>query len=207
MKTNKTGIIILAAGASTRMGAPKQLVNWQGKTLLNHCLNQAENSSVDEIFVILGANYQQIYPTIVCSKAQIFVNNNWPQGMASSIRLGVGEAQKSNLDAVIVMLADQPFVHTNFLNQMIDKYNTNHSIIIATLYNTSVGVPALYDRSVFFELLKLKGDKGAKPFLMQNKSMVETINADFELKDIDFQEDINIYKSNKTIANLNKIVK
>jgi molybdenum cofactor cytidylyltransferase len=193
--TNKLAIIVLAAGASTRMGSPKQLIQWHEQTLLQHCLHQAERSIAGQVYLVLGAYYDTIIQQIK-TEATILFNKDWQAGIAGSIGLAVNEAQKNNMEAVLIMLADQPYVSASYLNKMIHSSLQSANPISATIYGELVGVPALYKKHIFSELLQLSGNNGAQAILLNNLQRVEKIEAHFPLIDLDTPEDYEKAKDN-----------
>ena len=165
----KIGLIILAAGAATRMGRPKQLLSYQGRSLILHAVEVALASLCQPIIVVLGAYAEQIKPELMLKAVQVVENSQWQEGMSSSIRAGISMLLKTNskLDAVIISLADQPLVSPQILNQLIYSYQETQKVIIASKYNETTGVPALFSNSLFPELMQLKGDKGAKALIQK----------------------------------------
>jgi molybdenum cofactor cytidylyltransferase len=186
-----TGIIILAAGASARLGEPKQQLLYKGKTLLQHAVDAAVESMAQLVIVVLGANAEVIKNDITKHGVTVIHNKDWEEGMASSIRAGIKELQKSSpdIDDAILMLCDQPFVDAALLNSlMLNKHPTSKPII-ACAYNNTVGPPALFDKTYFNALLSLNGQEGAKKLLMKYRDKVFTIRFDKGAIDIDTVED------------------
>lgn len=165
----KIGLIILAAGAATRMGRPKQLLSYQGRSLILHAVEVALASLCQPIIVVLGAYVEQIKPELMPKAVQVVENSQWQEGMSSSIRAGMSMLLETNskLDAVIISLADQPLVSPQIFNQLIQSYQETQKVIIASKYNETTGVPALFSNSLFPELMQLKGDKGAKALIQK----------------------------------------
>jgi molybdenum cofactor cytidylyltransferase len=186
-----TGIIILAAGASTRLGEPKQQLLYKGKTLLQHAVDAAVESMAQLVIVVLGANAEVIKNDITNQGVTIVHNKDWEEGMASSIRTGITELQKlsPDIDNAILMLCDQPFVDVALLNNLILKKQQTSTPIIACAYNNTVGPPALFDKTYFNALPSLKGQEGAKKLLMKCSNEVFTIPFDKGAIDIDTVED------------------
>ena len=153
-------IIILAAGESSRLGQPKQLLPYQNKTLIEHIIEQATATNAAKIVVILGAFAERIRPFLAFANVEIVENENWEKGMSSSLQKGLEHAQ--NADYILVLLSDQPFVNTALLNQIIEQATTTDFPIIATKYNDTLGVPALFKKVVFEELKALNEKEGAK---------------------------------------------
>jgi molybdenum cofactor cytidylyltransferase len=165
----KIGLIILAAGSATRMGRPKQLLSYQGRSLILHAVEVALASMSQPIIVVLGAYVEQIKPELMLKAVQVVENSQWQEGMSSSIRAGISMLLKTNskLDAVIISLADQPLVSPQIFNQLIQSYQETQKVIIASKYNETTGVPALFSNALFPELMQLEGDKGAKALIQK----------------------------------------
>lgn len=165
----KIGLIILAAGSATRMGRPKQLLSYQGRSLILHAVEVALASLCQPIVVVLGAYVEQIKPELMPKAVQVVENSQWQEGMSSSIRAGISMLLKTNskLDAVIISLADQPLVSPQIFNQLIKSYQETQKVIIASKYNETTGVPALFSNALFPELMQLEGDKGAKALIQK----------------------------------------
>lgn len=153
-------IIILAAGESSRLGQPKQLLSYQNKTLIEHIVEQAIATNITKIVVVLGAFAKRIRPLLASANIEIVENENWKKGMSSSLQKGLENAE--NADYVLILLSDQPFVNTTLLNEIIEKAKTTDFPIIATKYNDILGVPALFKKAVFEELNNLNEKEGAK---------------------------------------------
>ena len=185
-------ILILAAGDSSRMGTPKQLLKWKNTSLLGHAIETAKKSNTSKICVILGANYYLINAKINNYEVEVLVNESWKKGLGNSIAFGVNHVLKedTNFDAVIVMLADQPLIESVYLNKVLDTYEMGKRQIIATSYKRGKqGVPVLFDAIYLEELSQLNDDKGAKGILQKYSKNVLAINADNRVSDIDTLED------------------
>ena len=178
-----TGIIILAAGSSSRLGQPKQNLLYKGKTLLKNAIDTASSSLCKPVIVVLGANADVIKPTIENLPVSILQNEEWREGMASSIRLGITELKKIEPKAtsVVLMLCDQPFVNAESINKLVQSQSKKG--IVACAYNDTIGVPVLFDKFYFDELLKLKGQEGAKALLTKYPDDIAKI--DFPLGSVD----------------------
>jgi len=162
-----TGVIILAAGSSSRLGSPKQNLVYKGKTLLQRALETAEASICDPVIVVLGANADLIRPSLDGYKITITQNDDWQEGMASSIQTGVKALQNINpgIQSVILMLCDQPFVDTWLLNLLIMAQGKDG--IVVSAYNDAMGPPVLFDKVYLDDLLVLQGAEGAKKVIQQ----------------------------------------
>lgn len=179
------GLILLAAGPSNRMGQPKQLLLYQGKTLLERMLQAASGSVYEQVIVVLGAYSESMEKLIDPSKATIVQNNNWEEGIASSIRSGLTAliAGPNHIDAAVFIVCDQPFVSTALLNKLAQKMEETGTKIIASAYGGTVGTPALFDKSFFPALLKLQGHDGAKKIIMEERENMGTVS--FPMGDFD----------------------
>lgn len=185
------GIIILAAGASTRLGQPKQLLTYQGKSLIRQITEVAVCSQCRPVVVVLGAYAATIEPHLTNLDIQIVYNQQWSTGMASSIRCGLNAIQAiaPEIEAVILMLSDQPFVSLNLLNQLITGYQTTNQLIVASEYAGIFGVPALFHKTLFSELTLLQGDIGARKTIRQHHSQCLSVPFSQGFIDIDTLKD------------------
>ena len=188
---NSCGIVILAAGASTRLGKPKQLLQYRGKTLLDHAVSEAINAKADAIVVILGKNAEIFQKEIDKEKVYVVINKDWEEGMASSVRLGLNTLLNSKpyMDAVIFMVCDQPYISSSVLNDLIITQQKTTRQIVTCNYGESIGPPALFHKKYFKELVKLSGDTGARKIIQRNMNDVATILFPEGKIDIDTEED------------------
>ncbi len=174
MTSPTIGIIILAAGASTRMGKPKQLLLYQGRSLLRHITEIAIASKNQPIIVVLGANAEIIKPEICQLPVQIVENLQWASGMSSSIQTGVN-ALGQNVEAVVITLCDQPFVSPEVINQLVEAYRLTPKAIVACEYADTLGVPALFHHTFFSKLANLKQGEGAKQIINKYINQVTSV--------------------------------
>ena len=170
-----TGIIILAAGSSSRLGRPKQNLLYKGKTLLQRAIETAVASVCEPGVVVLGANMELIEPTIANYEIDVIENADWSEGMASSIRAGLKKVlqMNSNVQSVILMLCDQPLVDTYLVNMLIAAKAS--SGICASSYHDTIGPPVLFDAIYFKDLLSLEGSEGAKKVMHKYPEKVKEI--------------------------------
>lgn len=174
---NATGLILLAAGASTRLGTPKQQLPYQGKSLLQHAWQVAIDSGCVPIAVVVGAHAEALHLPENTASIQIVTNPEWEEGMASSIRFGLTSLLETNpnLEGVIIMACDQPFVTGELLQELMQTQHKTQKPVIACSYQDTLGIPVLFHRSYFTHLLALKGQNGAKKLLMKYPEAVTTI--------------------------------
>jgi molybdenum cofactor cytidylyltransferase len=191
MNSRTVGLIILAAGASTRMGTPKQLLTYRGCSLIRHMAEVAIASVCQPIAIVLGANGERIKPEISQLPLQIVENQQWQEGMSSSIQVGLEAllAVNQHLDAVAIALCDQPFVSPQTLNQLVEAYHLTGKPIIASEYAGTFGVPALFSRTLFSELMNLKNTEGAKQLIKRHIHEVFSIPFPDGAIDIDTPKD------------------
>jgi len=162
----KAGIIILAAGASTRMGESKQMLEWDGKTLLRHAVDTAFASGAGTVAVVLGSNEEEHKESIKDTKALIVSNPRWRTGMGSSLKEGLKAiADRRSIDSVVVMVCDQPFVSAKHLQDLWDQFDKSKAQAVASSYGGTSGVPALFSPELYDDVLALADDQGAKKIL------------------------------------------
>ncbi|NET03488.1 MAG: nucleotidyltransferase family protein [Symploca sp. SIO2B6] len=184
-------IIILAAGASTRMGTPKQLLPYQGNSLLGHTIETAIVSACKPVVVVLGANAQQISSQINQTSVIVIKNPDWYLGMGSSIRTGILFLANYSpiIDAAVITVCDQPFLTTKIINHLIAVYHATRKPIVACQYADTLGVPVLFSHIFFSELATLGETVGAKKII--NKYYKEVFSIPFPrgVIDIDTPKD------------------
>ncbi|MEB2774220.1 nucleotidyltransferase family protein [Algoriphagus sp. D3-2-R+10] len=187
----KTGIIILAAGESTRLGYPKQIAKYKEKTLLQLAIDAANESKADKRVLVLGANRDEIKKTFPGASIPNIPNPHFEKGMSSSIKIGLEYMLKFDQpDQVIIMLCDQPFVDAKILNKLISTQKKESKGIVACEYSKTVGVPILFGKAYFKELMELTGDEGAKNIVLANKDDMATVSFPKGKVDIDTEEDL-----------------
>ncbi|MBC7884421.1 MAG: nucleotidyltransferase family protein [Saprospiraceae bacterium] len=196
--SSTTGIIILAAGESSRLGSPKQLLDFKGKYLLQHIIDVAKDSLAAYMVLVLGAYAEEIEARLELNKVDVIHNGAWKEGLSSSIRCGLEAMVQTHpeTETVLFLLCDQPFLTTSVINQIIAKYIESGKGIIASDYGQASGPPALFHKSMFAFLMQLNGNQGAKSIMLQFPE--ELAYADFpEGKiDIDTVSDYEIVKRN-----------
>lgn len=185
------GVVILAAGASTRMGTPKQLLPYGETNLLCHTIDVALESVCRPVIVVLGAYFAQIKLTIEQLPVHIVENTDWQKGIGTSIRAGILALQQiePNAQAVIITLCDQPFISVSTIAQLIDAYHLTHQPIVVSEYADTIGVPALFDRILFSELIALNASQGAKQVMQRHDRAVLKIRFAGGAIDLDTPED------------------
>jgi molybdenum cofactor cytidylyltransferase len=183
--------LILAAGGSSRLGRPKQLVQAQGKSLLEQAIINALKTSLQQVHVVLGARFDQIEASVSHLPVAIIRNRQWQEGIGSSISAGIRSIlREGEYDAVLIMLCDQLHINTPHLQALINAYLHKEVTIVATAYGEQTGVPALFDQKLFSQLEQLSGDTGAKKILQQHTDSLQSIQFEQAIADIDTPEDL-----------------
>jgi len=175
-------ILILAAGNSNRLGKAKQLLPFQNTTLLGHTIQVAQSTQLP-IAVVTGARQYEIENEIEKFKVDAVFNPFWQQGMSTSLQTGLHYLQTKfpNLQGLLVMVCDQPFINEILLNELIEKYSINNKSV-ASSYNNIAGVPAIITKDFFSEIEQLSGDKGARTILNNNNfEMVSFSNGTIDI--------------------------
>lgn len=188
-----TRAIILAAGVSSRMGEPKQLLKLGNQTLLNRCIETVSKVPFASMTVVLGAYAQEIIPTLPEDPGvDIFVNPNHRKGLGNSIASSVRHVMESDTpEAVVLILADQPYLKAEHLQTILNRHEPNaDEILVSNYQNDLSGPPVLLTARFFPELCKLDGDNGAKAVISRHPEYCTKIDlSDFSPVDIDTAED------------------
>jgi molybdenum cofactor cytidylyltransferase len=184
---DQIAIVVLAAGNASRLGQSKQLLSWGDSTLMGSVLSNVLSADTDKIFVVLGAYRNEIKDKIDLSQANILINENWQSGLGNSIALAAREIDKNHPDinGVLFVLADQPFISSSHLNAIIKLHNEEKEAIIMTRKESYRGVPVLFPRKFFSELMLLSNDEGAKQIINRNKNQVREVVTQNDITDID----------------------
>ena len=181
-------LVLLAAGASTRMGRPKQLLPYHGRTLLRHAAETAVATGCVPIVLVTGALHEELLPEVVGLPLQGVHNPDWATGMASSIHTGLAVVAPGRPCAVLIMLTDQPLVTPELLRQLIAQQQSTQAPIVAAAYGDTLGVPAVFDATMLPELLRLQGAQGAGPLIARLGAAVGQVAFPAGLLDVDTPE-------------------
>jgi len=190
-KKPKISSIVLAAGSSSRLnGELKQLLGFQGKTFLRRSAETAVAANFYSNIVVLGANAEILRKELEDLPVRIVINKNWATGMSSSIKTGLAELTKEeNLEAVVIMLCDQPLVTIKTLNNLCEAFAQTGKPIAACEYQNTVGVPALFSSEIFDELMNLHESDGAKKIIKKYVGKTAFVAAPEAALDVDTLED------------------
>ncbi|WP_152285565.1 nucleotidyltransferase family protein [Flavicella marina] len=202
MKDN-IAVLILAAGASSRMKVQKQLLPWGDTTLLGNTIATIEEAGYRSIYVVVGSDAKNVAQEAIKNNTQIVLNPNWEQGISSSIAAGISEIKGLHYEGVLIVLADQPFLLSTDLFRLKKTFLEVGDKIIASKFikMNKPSVPAIFRKTMFDQLLALKGDKGATQLFSKHKKSVVEISIQSEFLDIDtieeYQKSLKIFSKNK----------
>jgi molybdenum cofactor cytidylyltransferase len=165
------GLLLLAAGSSSRLARPKQLLQYKGQTLLRRAAEVATASPCRPLVLVTGALHDELLPEIDGLPFHVIRNDDWADGMGGSIAAGLAEletaAEAAKVDAVVVILCDQPLLDEEIIGQLIVQFQATGQPVVASAYAGTQGVPALFSREIFPQLLALRGASGARELLQQ----------------------------------------
>ena len=186
----QTAVLVLAAGSSSRMGQSKQLLEVNGVPLLVHSVKEVL-AVTPNVYVVLGSGFEQHQLALHDLPVTIVENKSWQKGMGSSLKLGIAHllAATPMIDAVIIMVCDQPKLLTAHLQALIAKASGTDKTIVASSYAGTAGVPALFKKEQFTKLLKTDDDAGARKVIRQNPEAVATVDFPDGHVDLDTPED------------------
>jgi molybdenum cofactor cytidylyltransferase len=183
--------VILAAGGSSRFGRPKQLIQFRGKTLLRRIFDAVSEANCSPIVVVIGDAKVEVRKELEPTNATVVENENWQRGIGTSIRVGAQHLidNSADVDAIILLVGDQPFVNAAIIRELIALRAKTQKAIVASSYANTLGVPAIFDRICFSELLALDNSSGAKSIVLSNKQRVAEFPFPNGKVDIDTMED------------------
>lgn len=184
-------VLILAAGAARRMNRAKMLLPFENATILQTIIDRTKEIKPDTICIVTGFYHEEILKKIPNDQLHFLYNAEWEEGMAGSIKKGIIFLRTLNpdLQSVLIMVADQPYITTSLLNEMISLQEQTQKGIIAAGYAGIQGTPALFQKNYFSRLENLVGDKGASSILQQYTGDLATVSFPLGTIDIDTEED------------------
>lgn len=188
---NKIGIIILAAGNSSRLGRPKQLLEYKESTLLKNTVSEALKVENSFVIVVTGSNHDLIEKKLNLPQITFSFNSDWENGMSSSIVNGIKQLLLLNpkCEQCVLAVCDQPFVSSLIFENLIKEHHTTQKGIVASAYSETLGTPVLFHKKYFQDLLELKGQEGAKKLIKKYAEDVVSVLFEKGNIDIDTEED------------------
>ncbi len=186
--------ILLAAGGSTRLGRPKQLLPWQGSTLIGSTIQQLAIAGCERLIVVVGAYESEVRAHCISPldvQLDVITNVDWMKGQSTSLRLGIESALAvNNLGATVIALCDQPLIDSTHYRALVARVNQFGHVAAATEYRQGLGVPACFSLTPLKNLLESAGDIGAKKWLRdQPPHAVARVHCPFAAMDIDTELD------------------
>ena len=168
--SESVGAVVLAAGSSSRMGSPKQVLQYGGESLLRRAALAALGAGCRPVVVVTGANVELSRRELEGLDVREVLNSMWQSGMASSVRAGVESllSADAEVDAAVLLLCDQPHVNAEVISGLVAAHRANGSLVVASTYGGGFGVPALFGRALFGELARLEGAAGAKQVIKRH---------------------------------------
>ena len=190
---NEIGIVILAAGNSSRLGQPKQLLGYKDSTLLKNTIAEASLVPDMIIIVVTGANHHLIEEELDPSRIKIVFNPEWESGMSSSINCGLKKIVDlyPEIENCIFAVCDQPYVSSLIFENLIQEHYKTGKEIVASAYSETLGTPVLFNKKYFNELLELQGQEGAKKIISKFSEDVVSVLFEKGNIDIDTEDDYN----------------
>ena len=182
---------MLAAGSSSRLGQPKQLLQYNGSTLLQRAINSAAYVAT-QVFVVLGSNEGLIRRSIKEEQVTVLLNPNWDEGIGSSISYAVRSLinHSHEIESILFLVCDQPYVSKELLLDIKSLHLESGKQITACRYASTLGIPAVFNRSIFEELCNLNGDSGAKSIINRHQDQANFVDFPKGSIDIDLKEDL-----------------
>jgi molybdenum cofactor cytidylyltransferase len=185
------GIIILAAGASTRLGRPKQLLKFHGSTLLRRAAETALATRCRPVFVVLGSNAGELRREISSLPVSVLINPDWHNGIGGSIREGIRAISEliPRPDAAALLLCDQPLVTASSIDELAARRAATGKLICAAKYSATLGTPAVFAAGLFDELLNLGDAEGGKSVIARHAAETEAMEIAEAAMDVDTEAD------------------
>lgn len=184
--------LVLAAGGSSRLGRPKQLERWGATTLLGHVVGQVKEYPVDEVWVVLGADAEEILATVDLDGCGVVENPEWEEGMASSLRVGLDALiQLSRAEAALIVIGDQPNIDPRVVADVVETFGRTSAPVVIPKYRYTWGNPVMVGRPLWPRLMSLEGDEGAQRLFKAHPEWVEEVWTDqLPPRDVDTESDL-----------------
>jgi molybdenum cofactor cytidylyltransferase len=190
--------LVLAAGASTRMGRPKQLAELGGQPLLEHVLRALEDAPVDGVVVALGANAAEVRARVDLGRAVPLVVEDWAEGMGHVLASALAAEPARGHRATVVLLGDQPLVSGRAVARLVEAWRSGAGPVVTAAYGGRPGHPKLFDHRLLPELRRLSGDAGARDLLAANPGWVHQV----EVGDLGSDADVDVEDDLRRVGRL-----
>jgi molybdenum cofactor cytidylyltransferase len=186
----RVAAVVLAAGASRRLGQPKQLISIHGESLLHRTARLALEAGCSPVVIVLGHEAERLAVELSGLGVEPVVNASWSAGMGSSLACGVAAARRSRpeMDALLLLVCDQPRLTANHLRNLLDRQLFGSAVITASAYGGGLGVPAVFAPSLLPELERVEGDRGARDLILRHGA--DAVDWPDGAYDIDLPEDL-----------------
>ncbi|MGQ0678882.1 MAG: nucleotidyltransferase family protein [Actinomycetota bacterium] len=190
--------IVLAAGSSSRLGQPKQLLELEGRPLVQHAVDAVEGAGLFDVVVVLGHRAEEVQRSAIFgSNTRVVVNPDYLQGQATSLRTGL-QAMRPGAGSALVILGDQPAIDAAKVRAVVDGYASSQKPVVQATYSGKPGHPVLFDRSLWAELIAVEGDRGAREVLKGHPKWIYRVELGGEVPaDVDTWEDYERLKQSR----------
>lgn len=187
---SRVAAIVLAAGGSSRMGQPKQLLPVHGRPMVRHVTEAVCASGLAQVVVVVGAHAEAVKDALDDLPVDIVTNPAWAEGMSISVRAGL-RALRPDIQAVLMVLADQPALVPDLIQRLVSRYRATAAPIVLPYYQGQRGNPVLFDRELFPELMAVEGDRGGRALIARYAEQAERMEVDDPavITDIDTRQD------------------
>lgn len=198
---NKVAALILTAGASRRMGTPKALLPWGHTTVIQHLLEQVRLAEFKNTLLVTGAHHDPIQEALAVEEVEISFHPDWELGMGSTISKGIREVEHrfTGVDAVLILLVDQPLITRDYLKRILDAYQNRPEAIIASDYGDFAGAPALFPKRFWAALKGIPTSQGARKLIASYREHCQILDPAGAIADIDtpeaYKKALAIYRS------------
>jgi molybdenum cofactor cytidylyltransferase len=187
---------VLAAGGSTRLGEPKQLLTLvENETLVHWAVRAAREGGCESVCVVSGEDHSRIAKAVTDLDPVIVHNAEWSRGIGSSIRAGVNELTRENISAIILLTCDQPALDAAIIRALIKRHEESGCAIVASHYAGTLGIPALFSLDCYDDLRRLPDDRGAKELIASRKTSVAQIEFPAGAFDLDSPADLEAWRT------------
>ncbi len=184
--------LILAAGSSTRLGSPKQLLPWGEGTLLGHVIERTRSFGIDEIWVVIGHEAEAVLDGVAFGDSSVVINDEYEEGIASSLRVGLDSLTRdSRADKVLLVMGDQPDIRADVVAEMLTVVKREKRPAVVPRYRYTWSNPVIVDRSLWTRLMSLEGDTGAQRLLQAHPEWVREVWVEhMPPRDVDTPDDV-----------------